>query len=777
MPAPQLLTELRLTAGAPYQREALNARIERYLVRRRENGYYNARLTATPQTADDDRIVNVSIAAEQGPRVRVEFRGDPLPSGRRDELVPIAREGSTDEDLLEDSTNNIQTYLRSQGYRDAAAPFSREERNGELVIGFTVKRGPIYRVAGVTIVGNSLMPLASLATAVRTREGRPFSSAVLNADVDAIENIYRRQGFGLVEVTAEVQPGADGAPERAGEVPVHVRLAIDENVQTIVGSVNVRGNESVPAAALLAPLGLQPNGAFFLTQMAIDRDALQLQYANLGFLSATVEGNPGLSADGSRADVVFTVREGPQLFVDHVIIVGNVRTRRDTIERELQLRPGDPLRLAAVTESQRRLAALGLFRRARISQLGHGDEVERDLIVAVEEAPATTIGYGGGVEVWRKFVRTTPIIGTAEARLELAPRAFFEVGRRNLFGKNRSVNLFAGISLQPADSEFVDGEVLEAASRRLSFSEYRLLGTFREPRVFDTAADAVLTGTVEQQRRSSFSFRRQAFGAEAARRLSDNVSASGSYQIQRTVIFNDQIHPTDRPLVDRLFPQLRLSSIVGSGVFDTRDDPLDPSSGHYVSGSGQLAARKLGSEVGFLKTFFTAQLFRTLPRTNRIVFVGNARAGLAAGFSREVLQASTGTVVTVRDLPASERFFAGGDTTVRGFILDQLGTPATIDKDGFPIGGNALVIFNGELRIPVGRGLGVVTFVDTGNVFARTSDVTLSQLRTAVGFGLRYRSPVGPLRFDVGFNVDPRDIAPGVREPGRAFHISLGQAF
>jgi outer membrane translocation and assembly module TamA len=159
------------------------------------------------------------------------------------------------------------------------------------------------------------------------------------------------------------------------------------------------------------------------------------------------------------------------------------------------------------------------------------------------------------------------------------------------------------------------------------------------------------------------------------------------------------------------------------------------------------------------------------------VFVGNARAGLAAGFSREVLQAATGTVVTVRDLPASERFFAGGDTTVRGFILDQLGTPATIDKDGFPIGGNALLIFNGELRIPVGRGLGVVTFVDTGNVFARTSDVALSQLRTAVGFGLRYRSPVGPLRFDVGFNIDPRDIAPGVREPGRAFHISLGQAF
>jgi outer membrane protein insertion porin family len=131
----------------------------------------------------------------------------------------------------------------------------------------------------------------------------------------------------------------------------------------------------------------------------------------------------------------------------------------------------------------------------------------------------------------------------------------------------------------------------------------------------------------------------------------------------------------------------------------------------------------------------------------------------------------------VKDLPASERFFAGGDTTVRGFALDQLGTPATIDKDGFPIGGNALVIFNAELRVPVAGGLGVVGFFDTGNVFARTTDVDLKELRSAVGFGVRYKSPVGPIRVDLGFKVRRRDIAPGVRESPNALHISLGQAF
>ena len=134
-----------------------------------------------------------------------------------------------------------------------------------------------------------------------------------------------------------------------------------------------------------------------------------------------------------------------------------------------------------------------------------------------------------------------------------------------------------------------------------------------------------------------------------------------------------------------------------------------------------------------------------------------------------------GRPVTVEDLPASERFFAGGDT-MRGFALDQLGAPSTIDKDGIATGGNALVIANGELRVPVYRGLGVVGFVDTGNVFARTDDISLPEFRTAVGFGLRYKSPIGPIRIDLGFKLDRRTIA-GRREDLTAIHISLGQAF
>jgi outer membrane protein insertion porin family len=778
-----LLDGLGLAPGAPYEADRLSARITQYIAARRSAGYLEARVSPTVRLANDDTIANVTLTSVPGPHVRVEFKGDPLPANRRDDLVPIAREGSADEDLLEDATNGIEDFLRAQGYRDAAAPHERQDEGGELLITFTVKRGPQYRVADVSIAGNSAIPLPELQARQHMKRGQPFSSALLDADLTAIEDLYHRRGFGAARARPTIDPVSAPAAD-PGQMAVDVRIDITESVQTIVESVHVEGNRSVPEQTLLEGLGLQSGLAFFLTQMAIDRDAIQLLYANLGYPSATVDSRPGLSADGRRADIMFTIREGPRIFVEHVLIVGNTRTSTDTIARELRIKSGDALGLESISESQRRLAALGLFRRARITELSHGDETTRDVLVTVEESPATTIGYGGGLEVGQRVRSTEGTSGVASERLEVAPRAFFEVGRRNLFGKNRSVNLFTRISLRPSDAADQG-----AVSSGYGFSEYRILGTFREPRVIGTSADAFLTGTIEQQIRTSFNFARRAFSAEVARRISAHVSASGNYQIQRTELFDEKIIDSEKLLVDRLFPQVRLSSFSTATVRDTRDDSLNPGEGHLLSANAQIAARRIGSEVGLAKSFFTAQLFRTLPGTSQIVFAGNARLGVASGFPRSVTRTDGGgqallgpdgqpIVDVVRDLPASERFFAGGDTTVRGYAIDQLGAPDTIDqKNGFPIGGNALVIFNAELRIPVKGGLGLVGFFDTGNVFARTADIDLGQLRSAVGFGVRYRSPVGPIRIDLGFKVNRQDIVPGRPESPRALHISLGQAF
>jgi outer membrane protein insertion porin family len=758
---PEILAQLGLAPGAAYQRDALNARIERLTEERRRRGYYEAKIAPVVTLADGDRVANVTLTVTPGPRVRVVFTGDPLPSDRRAELVPVEREGSVDEDLLEDSSNRIEEYLRAQGYRDAAAPHRRETINGELVITFAVNRGQQFRVATFEISGNASIPLTEFAPALRIRDGQPFSASRLDADMQLIEDLYHRRGFASAKVQSAVEIITHTPPP--AQVPVAVRAVINEGVRTTVDGVTFSGNQTVGEETLRRRVALQAGVPYVPQQLAVDRDAILLAYQDLGYESATVEARPDFSEDGTHVRIGFVVREGPQVFVDHVLIVGNVRTSTGTIERELQVKPGDPFSLSAINDSQRRLTALGLFRRARITELRHGGETVRDLLVTIEEAPATTVGYGGGVEGKLRVVGSSAEGDQISERFEVAPRAFFEVGRRNVFGKNRSLNFYSSLSLHPPRD---DGT---------SITEYRVVGTFREPRVFDTAADAFVNTTFEQQTRSSFNFARQSLSADIARHLTPTVSVTGTYQLQRTRVFDERLSEEDQLAVDRVFPQFRLSSFSGAIIRDTRDDQVDPSRGEYASATGQLAARAIGSEIGFIKSFFTAQAFRVVPGTSRVVFAGNARLGLSTGFPRELVD-DLGQLIPeseTRALPQSERFYAGGDTTIRGFALDRVGTPGkTLNDDLLPIGGNGLVIFNAELRAPVTRALGVVGFVDTGNVFVTVSDITLAELRTAVGGGVRYKSPFGPIRFDLGFKVD--------RQPGEgrsAWFVSFGQAF
>ena len=289
---------LGLATGRPFERDAIDARAAEHVADRRADGFYEARLTVAADLVNEDRVANLTLVVSDGPRVRLVFAGDPLPSDQRDELVPVAREGSTDEDLLEDASNNIEEYLHAQGYRDATAPHTRNEAGSELHLTFTVTRGRLYRVARVEISGNVAVPLADFAPLVRLKEQDPFSEETLDSDAGAIEELYRRLGF----AAADVRAGADPLAAPAGsEVPVVVRVIVNEGPRTIVASVRVEGGEAVSDESLRASLGLQPGRPFFVTQLAIDRDAILLQYADRGFRSASVRFNPGLSVDRSRA--------------------------------------------------------------------------------------------------------------------------------------------------------------------------------------------------------------------------------------------------------------------------------------------------------------------------------------------------------------------------------------------------------------------------------------------------------------------------------------------
>ncbi len=755
---------LGLGRGDPYEPVELRKRLAADVDAFRVGGYLEARIDPFPRVNDAADRVDLDIVVTRGPLVRVAFSGDPLPERERGTLVPVAREASADEDLLEDSQFRIERYLRAQGYRDARAPFTRDESGDVLTIVFTVTRGALYRVSGVTLRSRSGNVGAELQAAVRVKTGEPYVLARLESDVTAVVDALRRRGFTRATVTPVTSPGT---PLPSGDVPVGVIYDVDEGPRTVVTAIAFEGARVLADEQLSGFLTTRLGMPYFRSSVDADREQVLAEYRNRGYRSAVVDVVADLSAAGDEARLTFVIHEGPQVLVEHILVVGNTRTSEDTIRRELALRPGDALGDAAVAESQRRLAALGLFRRSTISELAHSAENLRDIVVTVEEAPATTLGYGGGLEFQKVETR------------EFAPRGFFEIGRRNLWGKNRSVNLFSRVSLRRRDAYTADTVAGTDGTDTETHLEYRIIGSYREPRFFDTRGDLQVASVFEQGSRTSFRYRHRSARVDFVERRS-GWSYIGQFAVERNEIFDDRINPVDRPLIDRLFPQLRLSSLAATVAHDTRNDPLEPVKGVLVSANGEVALPLLASQVGYFKTYVQAFAYRQSPWQPKLVLAGGLRVGLGTGFPRDIEFTQldgTPAVERVRDIPVSKRFFAGGDTTVRGFDTDRLGSAGTFDRDGIPKGGHAELIVNTEARINLWKDFGVVGFLDIGNVFPRVDAVSLTDLRAGGGIGIRYKSPIGPLRVDLGFKLGTlRDFGAG-RESRHAWHIGIGQAF
>ncbi len=778
---PLLLARLGLEAGAPYDGVNVDRRLRAYEQQLRRNRYYEASVSHEIEALADGAQVRLVLDVRQGRRITVVLAGDEVPGADLASLVPIEREGSVDEDLLEDAARRIAAVLHDRGYRDAVVTHAREVEGEELSIVFTVDRGRLYEVDEVVVAGHRAVPGSAFEPLLSLGAGDPLVMRELEASLGRIAEHYRRLGY----ATVRVEPRVEEQPTRGATGVVRVACAIDiaEGPQTVVRSVTVEGNTFRSDAALDELITAAVGGPYSARQAVGDRDRILGLYLDAGFERAVVTVEPRFDDGLEAVDLVFGIVEGPQILIEHVLIVGNEQIDTAGIRREITLEEGQPLGLAAVAETRRRLNALGLFRRIDIREFSHGGGNRRDVVIVVEEAPATRLAYGGGLELSERLRRRTNPSGTSRAieQIELAPRGFVQIGRRNLGGRNRSIDLFTRVSVRREHDPVDPTEPLP--ERRLGFNEYRVVGTYAEPRAFAGGWDLFVTGFVEEAIRPGFDLFSRGVNAEARRQVTPALSVSAAYTWGKNDTSNIQLNPQDVPLVDRLFEKVRLSAFMGSVVRDTRDDVVDPAAGEMFSVDGKLAARSIGSEVGFAKTFLQAFLYRRLPGARRVVAAVGARVGLAVGFRQLASPAAPGPRRPL--LPISERFFAGGDTTVRGFAFDRLGIPmgqpgATMDAAGFPQGGNAVVVLNGELRLPVTRDLGIVGFLDAGNVYDRVSNLDLGRIRSGAGFGVRYQSPVGPIRVDLGFKLDRQDLGSGpdrARESLTALHISIGQAF
>jgi outer membrane protein insertion porin family len=761
-------------AGRPFRRSDLESSLAAIEDDLRLQGYYSAvaLLPNEPILSEAEGGLIVTLLVNAGPRVVLQWDG-PRPPGDAEDYVPMRRQRSVDEDLLEDSDERVASYWRRQGYRDVQVSHSREVQGDQLVITMHVDRGLRYLMDAVRIAGNAHLSDAIVRETLEIQPGSPYDPSAIASGIARLRARYLQLGHYQAAI-GELEP--EEVARSPGQMNVTVRIDIAEGPQATIGTLTLNGVRPDLESAVRGLMSSRPGAPYVRELLQQDTNAIEAFYRNLGFESVQLAVTPTARESSPAIDVAVEVDEGPEILVGDIRVIGNRGVSEESIRERLTLRQGQPFGEEARRESARRLYQMGVFRQVSIDEepRASGDTFAH-VVVSVEELPPTSLGYGGGLEGGRQPLRTPS--GTFEDRTFLAPRGFFEIGRRNLWGKNRSIDFFSRMAPRPTTS----------TSEHFGFLEYRVSTTYREPNAFDGDMDLTLGVSSEQAARTGFNFARRSAVLQVLRRVSPRVSLTGRYSLEYTRLFDVEptIRDSDQVIIDRLFPQVRLSLLSAAGIWDRRDDLVDPSRGTLTAAEVELASRALGSQVGFAKVFVQMSGFRALTQTRRTVLAGRVELGLARGFERTVID-DAGEPVTVADVPVSQRFFAGGSTTVRGFQIDRLGVtdrpgrPGVITPEGLSIGGNGAVIMNGEVRTRIGelagREFGLAFFTDAGNVFPKASDIDFSRLRVTLGFGFRYNSPLGPVRLDFGFKTD-RETIGGRLERGWEYHLNIGEAF
>jgi len=760
-------------AGWRVGRHLTAARLERGISRVRrfftKRGYLQAMVTVRARVFEPaTNTERLTVTVESGPRIQVRVKGARVSSTRLRELLPVFSEGLTDEQAVALGQRNLEDYFERQGYlAPSVLAQTAASADGErLDITYTVNLGERRNRTTYRFVGNSELSENELATALGLdREGnvftrQPFSHRLLAEDVRLLAMLYQTRGFASpsIKPTTEVR-------EQGGHLLV--TLEIQEGPRTTVGKLELRGVDAGAAQDVMALMATKPPGPFSPLLADRDREAIQRYFVDRGYPQVTVSWQASPVSSSDQVSLQYQIALGRKETIRQVLVGGNKHTRAGIVRRELTLRAGDSLSQSQLLESQRRLYSLGVFNQVQIaSQNPEGTETARTVLVNVEEAPRWTVGYGGGLEVQR--------LGSndPQGQFKASPRVSLDITRLNVGGRAQTLTL---------RGRFSNLQTGGALSYLIPHFPTRPDLTLRLNFLIDRSRD-VLTFTADRREAS----------VTVEKHYSPRALLIGRYSFRRVraLDISDRIRPEQIPLLSRA---ARIAALSVSYINDHRDDPTDATEGSYSLADAGISWRLLGSEASFVRVAAqNSTYYRLRPH---LIFARNTRFGVETPFGgpRKVViseGSQAGQVVEARDIPLPERFFMGGSESHRGFSINQAGPRDAVT--GFPIGGNAFFLNSLELRVPfMENRLGVTLFHDGGNVFSsirrmrllkvtQKSPATFDYAVHAVGLGLRYKTPVGPLRLDFGYNLNPPRFYVGqeVRRlsPLQLF-FSIGQSF
>ena len=797
--------------------------------------------------AAESKRSNFSFSASRGPVVKVLVDGAKIGAERTKHVIPIFEEGTVDDDLLNEGNRRLRNYYQGQGYFDVKVDHEVQSTNAERVtIVYTVSLGPRRRLERVSVTGNHYFDSATLLDLLSARAANAidrhgvYSQALVSADVSALEAVYHNNGFSKVKVTPETstpetsksdtggpatKPASTNstaaqAAARAQTAPLKLVYRIAEGAQQRVGTVRIEGTGDANAKRLSMLMNTVPGQLVSPQNLAGDRDRLLTDYMSRGFLKVAIDVTEQPEPEApNKQDVDFHITEGQQTFVRNVLLTGLHYTRPATVAKAITLHPGDPLNETALIDTQRNLYEFALFNEVDTAvENPSGNEAIKTVLLQAVEARrwALTYGFGFEAQTGTPQYNCGGIVLSGQkcnpnGKTGVSPRVLGDLTRNNIFGRELSASLQGtyGLLEQKIDLLFQDPHFKGNRDVGLSFS-----AGYANSLDVTTYVASKLEGGMRFTEHFSvpnpFFSKANTFVYELDFRR---------VKVQENSL---QVFPQE---ISLLATAVRVAGPAFTWIRDTRDSPMDAHRGTYTSFQDFLSQRFFGAQAEFNRLDVSNSSYYSFDK-GRYVLARNTRFGQerAYGTPSEEL------------IPLPERLYAGGSTSLRGFSMNAAGPrdPET----GYPIGGAGTLINSTELRLPpptlpwFANTLSVVLFHDMGNVFTNASDAWASALRIrqpdrencetpipatnpptspsgpntstgqqgacsfnyfshAIGTGLRYHTPAGPIRVDFSYNLNPPIypvtynyslIKPGsdphVGEAGHFnFFFSLGQTF
>ncbi len=677
----------------------------------------------------DEPRTDLLWTVEGGPRFKVEYRGGHAPMRLKRKIRKLWSGEAFFDDNVRRAREMLAEHFHRKGYPGAEVSAEQEPAEGHTVLAFVVRKGPAARISSIDVSGNQVL---STPQVLALLEGVPeeiqLKSGVLYVEDEVLQAIgrlraaYRSRGYNGCQLTHFTgMPPADSADSKEKSVPL--QIFITEGPRDMVSRIQFSGLNGLNEIDLRKRFLYQEGEPYDSSRMKAAEEGIVRQVDQEGFVEAQLKievSHLEGEEDGPVPHMIeVLVDEGRRHLVDHWRFTGNVLTDNRVIHQEMVVRPGEPLSRFGMLQSQRNLYRTGLFDQVLIRYEPLPGPVDGPLnvrlLVEMEERDNLQLTGGLGYDTEEKI------------------RGYLQFNNLNFMGARRILGL-----------------QLRGSSKR---QRLQLTGT--ETRFLNrTDMEATVVAFAAREQEVSYDISRLSASFQVDWKYSPHWRFLSSYNFEANRL--DDIRVLE-DVIEAREETYRISRLRLSPIYDARDDIFNPTRGLFVSGELEAALKPLGSQVEFLRSLFSVSYYQ--PITRRTAWISRVRLGLMGWPGSDDY------------LPLSVRFYAGGPNTVRGFPYDRLGP---LDpKSGLPLGGESLVVLNQELRFPLYGDLGASLFVDVGNVFLTVDNMFDDfYLRRTAGVGLRYHTPVGPVRMEYGWILDRRE-----GEGSGEFYLSIGNAF